>query len=646
MSLVYGQTSEKTKSVKQLVDQLAELGKSEEILIGDVRALLFEVESSYADVDDVFVSAARKILSAVEKDGVVSAEEKALLSRFADLFENPVSECPVESVFGKSFVLTGDFSVDGGKATVEKMIAAAGGFVKGSVSGKTDYVVVGEQGSPAWGYGSFGGKIKKALDLMLTGKGKVKIVSEAAFLSHAQESGGQAAQALREQQERFEQQRTSVEVVSRNFQGLTEGQQRVMDLVDAGKNVYLTGLGGTGKSYVIRKIIAKASESGKNVITCAPTGIAALNIGGTTIHRALGIRPERTLEMNVRPWLAPDSPLLSCDLMIVDEISMCRMDLFDYLSTALKIASRLRAQEGKAPCQLVVVGDFCQLPPVLPKAERGILEQKYGYDVGGGYPFMGTEWDSWAFEGVELTKAIRQRDRTFVAALNACRVGDTSGLRWIEEHARRSVPEHAIILCGRNDMANRENKRNLDALPGKASVYRAGVTGTVENGDKPTLDELELKPGARVMALVNDPLGTFMNGSLGTVLACGKAYVDVQFDSGGTVSVTRHTWEVVRPMLSQGKTEYETIGTFKQIPLKLAYAITIHKSQGQTFDAASIYPDCWDPGQLYTALSRLTSIEGLHLARHCSDSFLKTSPEVLDFYDGKDLSARKQPFVC
>ncbi|MEG2934496.1 MAG: AAA family ATPase, partial [Gordonibacter sp.] len=416
----YGQTSERTQRVRSLIERVSELGNNPNTNIDDIRAVIADIDSEYSDIDDVFVSAAQSLLLEIEADRNISQEERDHLSGFIAVFNKPVSDKPVNTIEGKDFVLTGDFAIEGGKGVVKEMIAAGGGTVKSGVSRKTSYVIVGALGSDAWSFDGFGSKVKKALDLKLTNKANILIVSEEAFLAHAETSNAAAHEVLEEQFERFRRQREATKVVSKNFSGLTKGQQEVLDLVENGENVYLTGLGGTGKSYVLEKIIARAKADNKNVIACAPTGIAALNIGGSTIHRVLGIRPNKTLSLSVAPWISDNSPLLSCDLMIVDEISMCRSDLFDYLSLALKAAAKLR-KDGKALCQLVVVGDFCQLPPVLKAEDRPILEQKYGYDVAEGYAFIGTEWDLWNFKKVELTEAIRQRDSSFVTALNACR---------------------------------------------------------------------------------------------------------------------------------------------------------------------------------------------------------------------------------
>jgi len=629
----YGQVSEATKKIKMLVERVADLGSSESQDVDKARELLQLIDGECYDVDDVFVAAAKSLLEDIVADGRIDSKERMLLKSLSDTLNNPISGEVPEEIAGASFVFTGDFAVEGGKDTAKEMARAAGGLVKSSVSKRTGYVVVGAKGSSAWAFDTFGTKIMKALELRLTGKSDVKIISEDAFVKAVKERSPDALEVMEKKSKRFEQQWSSAKVVGRDFEGLTDGQQRVFDLVKQGRNVYLTGLGGTGKSYVLERIIGWARGADKNVIVCAPTGIAALNVGGSTIHRVLGIGPNKILQ-NPIPYIPNGSPLSECDLMVVDEISMCRMDLFDYLSKALGKAAAWRKEKGKTRCQLVAVGDFCQLPPVVQKRERSLLDAQYGADVRGAYPFMGTEWGSWDFEKIELTEAVRQRDADFVAALNACRVGDIKGVRWIEQHAAKRPDEKAITLCGTNSQASQVNSRHLASLESDPITYHASVDGEVADQDMQTSQTLTLKAGARVMALVNQSESTYMNGTLGTIVDCRKDGVVVDFDSSGRSFVSAHTWEVTKPVLENGRTRSQTIGTFRQVPLKLAWAITIHKAQGQTFDSATIYPKCWESGQLYTALSRLTSVEGMYLAHEVSDDFLQTSPDVLAFLDG------------
>lgn len=631
---MYGQTSDETKRVRAFIGDVAKLAAAGDCLLDECRRLLNEADDQFPQTTDVFVISASKLLSQIIEDGTIDVEEKALLSGLTDLVTHPVSDVPVDGFEGKKVVLSGDFELEGGKAAACEMIEAAGGRVVGSVSGRTDFVIVGSRGSDAWAFEGFGKKIEKALGLQITG-GKVRVISESAFVASVRESSPDALEAHRLRVSRFTVQWEGAKVVGDSFDGLTEGQQKAFDLIGSGQNVYLSGLGGTGKSFVLKKIIDRARSEEKNVIVCAPTGIAALNVGGSTIHRVLGIRPGRTLQAKADPFIKDDSPLLACDLMIVDEISMCRVDLFDYLTAALQKAAKLRKKSGRPPCQMMVVGDFCQLPPVIQREEKPVLDKKYGFDIGGGYAFMGSGWDYWSFVHVELTEAIRQRDSSFVAALNACRVGDLRGVRWIVDHASKTPIEEAIVLCGKNRVADDINRKCLSSLKTEEVVFDACLAGELETQDMPTSKRLSLKAGARVMALVNESEHTFMNGSLGTVRGFSKGAVLVDFDNLGVSKVGWHSWDITKPTVVDGKTRLVSIGSFEQIPLKLAWAITIHKSQGQTFEAANIYPESWDCGQLYTALSRLTRVENMHLAYGVNDDFLKASDDVIAFTEGR-----------
>lgn len=409
---------------------------------------------------------------------------------------------------------------------------------------------------------------------------------------------------------------------------LTASQREAFDAIRSGANALVTGSGGTGKSYLVDGVIRWAHARGLGTIVCAPTGIAALNVGGTTIHRMLGLSAKSVLGPRDDLRLPADSPLPQCDIMIVDEISMCRLDLFDYLSSSLDAAARAR---GGRRCQLVAIGDFLQLPPVVTRDDAGMLARMYGRDVRGGYPFLGDSWDGWGFRHVPLREAVRQSDGEFVDALGRIRLGDMSGAEWIQRHAPGMPHPDAIVLCGTNAKASAENSSRLGALPGRATTYRGSAWGDVRASDMPTEVRLSLKPGARVMAVVNEPTSGFMNGSLGTVTACRPDHVDVRFDDGHVAAVRRHVWEVCRPQLDGGRIAMQVVGEFEQVPLRLAWAITIHKSQGQTFEHAVVHPRCWDYGQLYTALSRLTDVGGLCLAEPIRDGYLKASPDALGF---------------
>ena len=405
-----------------------------------------------------------------------------------------------------------------------------------------------------------------------------------------------------------------------NEETLTKDQARAFDAIKSGANVFVTGPGGVGKSYLLELVKQWAEDSGRSFVTCAPTGIAAVKIGGCTIHKAMRIIPSDPIEHRNNPVLSSKSPLRGCDLLIIDEISMCRIDLFHYLTRCMADLNIQRAAEGRNPCQLVVLGDFYQLPPVMFGEDLRVLSAVYGNWLNNGFCFGTPAWGYWDFVTVELKAVIRQDDAQFVEALNKCRVGDAEGLHWIVEHASKKPVPGAIKLFSRNAGVDAENARSIEEIVAPPKLYRARVWGRVGKGCMVVPEVLELKPGARVMMAVNE--GDHVNGSMGTVVECREDSALVDFDDGGVDVVCMHEWEVTEPRLSGWDVVVEVVGSFTQIPLKLAYAATIHKSQGQTFDAVDLNPECWERGQLYTALSRLSRVEGLYLTAQMHDRYL------------------------
>ena len=460
---------------------------------------------------------------------------------------------------------------------------------------------------------------------------------------------------------------------------LSEGQKKAYDILMSGENVFLTGEAGTGKSYVIKEFI---KHKPGNVLVCAPTGVAALNIGGVTLHRAFHIpisdlRPETFIKTN--------SLVSSAKTIIIDEISMCRMDVF------LAVASILGRARKK---QIVVVGDFYQLSPVLTPRERDFFVEMWHDNIGMEYTkrdlqepfaFLAAAWKKFHFKPICLTEQMRQREDTqFLEMLNRIRIGDMTAIPWLNQNAAKNPIKGAIFMCGRNRTVNYINNLRMDEIPLPAKTYEAKNIGGVKLSDVPAEETLTLKKGCRVMALVNDTgTGQFVNGSLGTVKELYDDYVVVDFDNGHLgVNVLPYTWEpmqyvrktkivyeVRKPKLDKngkialgdweevgeefvspamntlfdGQETFrmreqktfvaEPYGQFIQLPLKVAYAVTIHKSQGQTYDSAILDPHCFGAGQLYVALSRVRSIKDLYLDSPILPGYLKTSSTVKAFYE-------------
>lgn len=398
----------------------------------------------------------------------------------------------------------------------------------------------------------------------------------------------------------------------------------------SGRNTFLTGKAGVGKSFVLNKFIEDSQEEGKNVVIVAPTGIAAININGVTAHRAFKI-PIKPLVEDAKKI---PTTIKEADIIVLDEVSMARLDLFDYIAKIIIQASNYRVKYlDKKPIQFIVSGDFFQLPPVLVDRDRDILEDYYGRTIDKGFAFESEYWDYFDFTNVVLSEVVRQSDINFINALNMTRVGDSRGLRYFWQNSSKYAIDKAIMLCGTNKAAKDKNEYELSLIKNPEHVFETTIIGEVKDSDKVVDDVLYLKVGARVMTLVNDPTLKYQNGSLGTITYISENIIIVEIDSTGElVEIERASWDVKDYVLEKGKLKQKVVGTYIQFPLKLAYAITIHKSQGQTYDAINLNPYCWDCGQLYVALSRVRSIDKLFMTQYPSERFLITSIDVINFY--------------
>ncbi len=420
---------------------------------------------------------------------------------------------------------------------------------------------------------------------------------------------------------------------------LTDEQKTALDVLMSGQNSFVTGNAGTGKSVLLRRFAKKAKEADKRVLICAPTGIAAINVGGVTIHRAFSA-PSSAMEKNY-----PVSRTnLSFDVIIMDEVSMCRMDLFAYVVRSIRHSERKTGRN----IQFVVFGDFYQLPPVVQNTDAMFLRQQYPDEFRAGYAFESQEWKAEQFTVIQLRQVVRQANGKFVRALNQARVGDKGCIEYLNNSSQPQPLPNGIYLAGRNKTVNDYNEQKLAALTEKEVIYKAQCSGDVTDRDKVAPEKLRLKPGCRVMTLCNDPQKQYQNGSLGTVTMCGKSSVNVHLDNGKDVSLGAYIWIIqgirtVKDKQGNEKLEVCAVGTYNQIPLKLAYAVTIHKSQGQTFDNINLSPDAWEAGQLYIALSRVRSIQGLYLEQGIRERALKVSPLVTEFY--RRLDTNKAPAI-
>lgn len=429
---------------------------------------------------------------------------------------------------------------------------------------------------------------------------------------------------------------------------LNEGQLTAVDAILSGANVFVTGEGGTGKSVAVREAVRCLRADGRKTVVCAPTGVAAQAIGGATVHSVFrfGLAPKVA---DVLEGVRPSKVVHEADTILIDEVGMVRRDLMDAIAQVVAAENEARAadvEEVRKPLQLVVVGDFSQLPPVVTPADEAALVAHYGPESAGTgfYAFEATGWASMDFEVCQLTEPMRQSDPTFVAMLNRARVGDRSCLPYFNRLAGRGEPPAgAVSIVARNKDAERVNLGRLAALKGKSETIRGDVVGEFRAADMAAPLSLELKVGARVMCLANDPDHGYVNGSTGTVVSLRGfdpewvPSIDVRLDAGGVVHVVEKRWENVAYRVVEGadgakRLEQTAIGAYTQYPLKLAWAVTYHKSQGQTLGAVSIDPGTFAAGQLYVGLSRATAAAGIWLTREIPPAALKADPAVVAFY--------------
>lgn len=425
---------------------------------------------------------------------------------------------------------------------------------------------------------------------------------------------------------------------------LTADQKRALAILESGKNVFLTGEAGTGKSFVLKEYMHR--NRNKNIIVCAFTGIAAINVGGSTLHRVfkapLGV---------IRPGEYNKNPadfIVKADIIIIDEISMCRIDLFEYVIRSIRAAENkkqtlenMEALEQDRlprvldPKQIIVVGDFYQLAPVIGKNDETTFYTFWNRDtICDGFAYASSLWYDLDFKNIILKEIVRQSgDPEYILNLNKIRNGDMNGIKWFNEHVSRDPLPGAIYLCGTNAKANRINEQKSQSLPTESRIYRASIRGTIGEGDKMTSDELALKVGMQVMTLVNDTNLQYQNGSIGKITALWDDHVDVKFNNGKQASVVYYDWEICGYEVHGDKIERVVLGNYSQLPLKIAYAITIHKSQGQTYSNVNISPECFAPGQLYVALSRAQTSKGMSFEHAILSGSLKTSYHVKRFYE-------------
>ncbi|MEO6097684.1 MAG: AAA family ATPase [Fibrobacteria bacterium] len=426
-----------------------------------------------------------------------------------------------------------------------------------------------------------------------------------------------------------------------------DGFQEVVEWIEEGNRcLFVTGKAGTGKSTLLQHI--KKTVIGKAVVL-APTGVAAVHVGGQTIHSFFRF-PPHVLFPEAVSRMGGGAVYRKLRTVIIDEISMVRADIID----AMDMFLRRHGPESHLPfggVQMVFFGDLHQLPPVVSPHEMEAFQSLYESP----WFFKAKVFSRLPFDRVHLKKVYRQKEKGFISLLNAIRTGEAEEDELVALNGRLDKvwqpgeDEPCITLTSTNVAADRVNARKLDELPAHLALFKAHVQGEFDARAFPTDEPLALRVGAQVMFLKNHSQGNWVNGTLGVVVGMDSeaVWVDIPSRGGrggnldpdagpvGAMRVEKAVWDSVRYGLDPetGRVVPKPVGRFTQFPLKLAWAMTIHKSQGKTFDRVIIDlgQGAFAHGQSYVALSRCTTLEGITLRRALSGRDLMVDPEVREF---------------
>lgn len=386
---------------------------------------------------------------------------------------------------------------------------------------------------------------------------------------------------------------------------LTTKQQLFIDLLQQGKNIFLTGKAGTGKSFVVRHAIELLKQEKRKLAAIAPTGIAANNIDGQTIHSLFQLTPYGVLSMTECAYLKSAKRLLleNIEILFIDEISMLRPDVLDSMHWTL----RKNQLNGLPSKQLIFIGDLKQLPVILDDNTRSVLYETYNGDT-----FLDSHIiKQLDIQTIELDEVMRQSDMEFISELNIIREGGKSP--YFRNFVHKEA--HGIILAPYNATVQDYNEKGLALQKGELIEFHATITGTTKPEEFAFEKHIKVKNGCKIMYLVNSKDNPLRNGTIGMFVSHGGChYIRVNDTNFAlepiTVTKKNYVYDEYEDRL-----KLREVGSITQYPIKLAYALSIHKAQGMTFDKVTVdlRKPCFQKGMLYVALSRVKTPEGLRL---------------------------------
>lgn len=430
-------------------------------------------------------------------------------------------------------------------------------------------------------------------------------------------------------------------------------QENAVEAALSGENIFLSGGAGTGKTTVLKAMIDALETDGKQVLVCAPTGMAASLIGGTTIHSLFGFPTGSCLKKNGSPIARTNKVTRSADVIVIDETSMIRCDQMDAIIASINKAEK---DSGKKK-QIIVCGDFFQLPPVIAEPDVVSMMKEF-YRGKSGHAFDTPQWNEIFEKAVILKDVHRQADPEFAQMLSRLRVGDSSCIKYFMSKTSPEKLDNAINLYLTNKDADAENMRQLMRIPGEISIFKPIYIGKTDIARE---NDFAVKTGARVVFTANDRLqdhtytfddytsrgGMIMrsrnllynNGDMGTVEYTGDYEIHVRLDRTGRKIVVFpqehnvYEYETTR----DGKIVKNIVGQCIKMPLRLGYAVTVHKAQGSTYDRVNVilhasYRNWYmQPGQLYVGLSRCREVKNMYIDDLDPGDF-RASVRVQEFY--------------